>query len=124
MRIHAPRSPGSNGTNRYPIAGTSTVRDVRHSPFPFASISRVNLTAQDQVVVPATEIAHHLQVGRARHDPGAVAGGERSWETPKHSVHRHQIIRRPRRSDVADARPLRVPTMRAVIGVTGFRQAI
>ena len=78
------------------------------------------VAAEDDAIVPAAEIADHFQVGRARRDAAAPLARERLREPPERAVHRHQRVAL---ADVADARPLGVPAVGAVVAVARFGQA-
>ena len=53
-----------------------------------------------------------------------MGSGKSARELPEHAVHGHQVVGLPFRAHVADARPLRVPAVGAVVAVAGFGQAV
>ena len=78
------------------------------------------VTAQHDAILPAAEIADHLEVGRAWRDARRLPQGEPLGETPEHAMHGHQQIVL---TDLSNARPLGVPAVRPVVAVARFGQA-
>ena len=70
--------------------------------------------------LPAAEVTDDFEIRGARADAGGVRGTEGLRETPEHPVHGHEQVAF---ADLADARPLGVPAVRAVVAVTGLGQA-
>ena len=81
------------------------------------------VAAKHQFVAPPAEVAHHLQVGRARTYARTVCGRECAGKAPEHAVHGHQIVVLPC-SHIADAWPLGVPSVCPVVAVAGLGQAV
>ena len=79
------------------------------------------VAAEDHAVVPAREVADHFEVIGTRGDAGGTLEREGGRKAPEGAVHGGQQILL---ADLADARPLGVPAVRAVIGVAAFRQAV
>ena len=79
------------------------------------------IAAEHQAVAPARKVADHLQVVAARPDAGAGGRREGFGKAPEGAVHGHQ---QRTFADVADARPLGVPAVGAVVAVAGLRQAV
>ena len=78
------------------------------------------IAAEDELIIPAAEVADDLQVVRARREAGGISGAEGLGELPERAVHGHEELAA---ADLADARPLGVPAVRAVVAVRAFRQA-
>ena len=79
------------------------------------------VAAEDDLVAPAGEVADDLEVIGAWGEAGGVGGVEIFREAPEGAMHRHEQIGF---ADVADAGPLGVPTVRAVVRMRGFREAV
>ncbi len=80
---------------------------------------RRDVAAEDDAPIPGAKIAGDAKVGRAWGQAGGVGAGEGSGKAPETSVHGHEQVVF---ADVADARPLGMPAVRAVVGVGGLGQ--
>ena len=79
------------------------------------------VAAEDDAVAPAGEVADDFEVIGTWRQAGGVGGVEVFREAPECAVHRHEQIGF---TDVADAGPLGVPAVGAIVGVAGFREAV
>ena len=79
------------------------------------------VAAEDEAVAPAGEVADNFEVIGTWRQAGGVGGVEVFREAPERAVHRHEQIGF---TDVADAGPLGVPAVGAVVAVAGFWEAI
>ena len=79
------------------------------------------VAAEHDAVVPPAEIADHLEIIRAGRDPGGVFPGKGRRKPPEGAVHGGQQVLL---ADLADARPLGIPPVGAVVAMTALGQAV
>ena len=80
------------------------------------------VAAADDFAAPEAEVADHFQVRGTGADPEGFLRAEIGREVPELAVHRHEEIVGV--AHFADARPLRIPAVRAVVAVRRFGEAV
>src|SRR5690606_38791792 len=65
-----------------------------------------------------------FEISRAGADTGRIPGSKLSGEFPEQAVHGHQVVRAAGRAYVAYTWPFGIPSVRPVVAVAGFWQAV